>query len=79
MDKRHEAMKAIRAPSVPLDNGPRFGMSLQEREKFSLRGVVYQVRRIRRNGKLTIKILGKGKPNEPTYNFSHTTFRSRGR
>ena len=53
-----ETSKAIRAPSVPLDNGPRFGMPLQEREKFSLRGVVYQVRRVRQNGKLTIKTLG---------------------
>ena len=66
MNKENEA---IRAPSVPLDNGPRFGMPLQEKEKFSLRGVVYQVRRVRQNGKLTIKILGnvrKEKSNEPT-------------
>ena len=66
--------EAVRAPSVPIGTGPRFGEVLREKEKFSLRGVVYRVVRARLNGKLTIKALGldlpkgrgKEKPNEPT-------------
>lgn len=63
-----ETGKAIKAPSVPRDREPRFGTPLREKEKFSLRGVVYLVKRARVNGKLTIKALGldlpKGKGRE---------------
>ncbi len=73
MQNLQDMSKAVKAPSVPRQREPRFGEVLREKEKFSLRGVVYVVRRARSNGKLTIKSIGLDLQKQPAPTFKDCT------